>query len=83
MCTRIYQHLIDNNILVDEQYGFRVNSSSVKATHNLLNRILTALNSKNIVGDIFCDLHKAFDCVNHKMLLAKMEFYGVTGKFLN
>jgi hypothetical protein len=44
--TRIFQHLIDNNILVDEQYGFRINFSTVQATHKLLNAILNALNSK-------------------------------------
>ena len=35
--TRIFQHLIDNNILVDEQYGFRINFSTVQTTHKLLN----------------------------------------------
>jgi hypothetical protein len=43
---------------------------------------MNALNNKKIVGDIFCDLQKAFDCVNHQILLAKMEFFGVTGNFL-
>ena len=36
-----------------------------------------------MVGGIFCDLHKAFDCINHTMLIEKMKFYGVSGKFYN
>jgi hypothetical protein len=39
------------------------------------------MNNNQIVGGIFCDLQKAFDCVNHKILLEKLEFYGVEGKF--
>jgi len=36
-----------------------------------------------MVGGIFYDLHKAFDSINHTMLLEKMKFYGVSGKFYN
>ena len=36
-----------------------------------------------MVGEIFCDTHKSFDCINHTMLLEKMKFYGVSGKFYN
>ena len=46
----------------------------------LISEILIALNSKLKVGGIFCDLEKACECVNHKILVSKLEFYGVKGK---
>jgi hypothetical protein len=55
--------------------------STENASHILLNEILAAMNNKQMVGGIFCDLHKAFDCINHVVLLEKLKFYGVSGKF--
>jgi hypothetical protein len=79
--ARLHAHINMNNILVQEQYGFRTHSSTERAAFTLINSILTAMNNSQIVGSIFYDLQKAFDCVNHKILLEKLEFYGVEGKF--
>jgi len=63
--------------------NFRSEKSTENAPYVLLNDILTALNNKQMVGGIFCDLHKAFDFINHTVLLEKMKFYGVSRKFYN
>ena len=79
--NRLHTHLEINNILVHEQFGFRMHHSTEQAAFSLINCILTAINNKQVVGGIFCDLHKAFDSVQHKILLEKLQFYGIEGKF--
>jgi hypothetical protein len=73
-------HLTKYIILCSEQYSFRTNLTTDNATYTLTNEILTTVNNKPQVGSIFCTVEKAFDCVDHTILLLKMEFYGIIGK---
>jgi len=65
MRKRLLDHL-HNNILSREKYGFWMKLTSEQATFKLMNEILNAWNNELIVGGIFCDLEKAFDCVMHE-----------------
>jgi hypothetical protein len=51
------------------------------ATYKLTTEILSATNNKLLVGETFCHLEKAFDCVDH-ILLSKLKFYGISDKDL-
>jgi hypothetical protein len=72
-------HIASNKIFTKSQFGFRRKSSTDKATYRIINDILAALNDKRIVKGIFFNLEKTFDYVNHDILLAKMEFFGISG----
>jgi hypothetical protein len=80
MYNRLLTHLCKYSILAKEQFGFRSDSSTKQALFKLINETLQALNSKSPVGSIFFDLEKAFDCLNHDILISKLQFYGVNGK---
>jgi uncharacterized membrane protein len=83
MFNRLYQYLQTNSILALEQFGFRKGSYMGKVVFALTGYILSSLNLRQQIGGIFCDLSKAFDCVNHEILIAKLHYYGIHEVVLN
>jgi hypothetical protein len=54
--VRLLKHIKVNNILLEEQYGFRPATSTDNASFRLINKILDAINERKLVSGIFCDL---------------------------
>jgi hypothetical protein len=68
---------------IPEQFGFMQGKSTENASCKLTNSVLKSINQKMHVEGIFCDLAKAFDCVNHDILLVKLHYYGIQGTAAN
>jgi retron-type reverse transcriptase len=74
------KHFFDKNqILYDKQYGFRDQHSTQYAITDILNNIQNNMEKRLFSCGIFLDLKKAFDTVDHSILVGKLEHYGVRG----
>ena len=76
--TQLFQYLTVNSLLHANQYGFRAKYSTELALIELIDRIYSQLDEKKIPIAIFMDLSKAFDTIDHDILICKMEHYGIT-----
>ena len=74
---QLYSYLCDTNLHCQKQFGFRLNSSTVTASAMFTDKILSAMDKGQLTGAVFIDLTKAFDTVDHSILLSKLCSLGV------
>ena len=79
---RIMFHLERNNLLEINQGGFRKKHSTMDTISKFTNDIFNGLNNREMTTAVFIDLAKAFDTVNHEILLKKLKYIGIKGNLL-
>ena len=75
MFNRLVAYLEKVNILCENQFGFRNNHSAIHALILIADKLQKAIDKGNYTCGIFLDLSKAFDTVNHSILLKTLEAY--------
>ena len=73
----------EHNIFYDYQFGFRKNHSTSHAIIALVEKVSKALDTGKCVVGVFLDLKKAFDTVDHDILLNKLDRYGIKANILS
>lgn len=80
--TRITQFFDKENVITAAQYGFRKGRSTESALLALKENILRNIENNLLTAALFVDFSKAFDCLHHKVLLSKLQSYGIRGNCL-
>ena len=81
--NKIFHFLVRYNILFKSQFGFRRGHSTAHATLDFLQTIESAFLENEYAVGVFCDLSKAFDTLDHNILLSKLDHYGIRGTWLS
>ena len=79
MYNRLIHYINENKLLYKYQFGFQTGKSTHMALIVLLDKISEALDMGECVIGVFLDFSKAFDTVDHSILLKKMHKYGIQG----
>ena len=77
--NRIFDFISKHNILCSNQYGFRPNRTTHMALNDFYTKVTEDLDNKLHSIGIFLDLSKAFDTLNHSILINKLSLYGIRG----
>lgn len=77
--SRLHHFIAKNKLLSNSQYGFRQNRSTSLALIELVEEITKCIDKNKFIIGIFIDLQKAFDTIDHSILLDKLEKYGIRG----
>ena len=80
---QLTQYFYDHKLFSEQQYGYRKNSSTEIAALELIDRLLRQLDQRDIHINFYLGFSKAFDCINHKILEAKLKHYGIRGVALS
>ena len=79
LLDQLNNYFVSYNLISPNQYGFKKNCSTNEAVLDIYNKLLDNMDRKLITCSIFLDLRKAYDTINHTILIKKLEKYGIRG----